>query len=224
MRNDGGVSAVPESIDALARGVGRVMRLPTLVLVTLASLASGVALVLAVVNVLTAPSLGVGEIVVLAVAVLFAAPVVTFAIRRRRWLRLSASSTGPVVTTELLSPDDLADRVEEEMRGQPGAEDVRVVLDAFTESQLPAGYGQRRGAGRFVGRFLGSGRLGLAGYALTRVEKAQRALLVAAGGPVRAPYLKDDLRLSALALVGTLLAIPLASLLAIILALVLLTA
>lgn len=199
------------------------MRLPTLAVVTLASFATGFALVLAVVNLLSSPTPGAGEFVVLTLAVLLALPVVTFAIRRRRWLRLSATPTGPVVSTEILGPDDLADRVEEEMRGQPGAEDVRIVLDAFTESRLPDGYGQEHGSGRVLGRLLGSGRLGVAGYALTRVQKAQRALLVAAGGPVRAPYLKDDLRLSALALVGTLIAIPLGALLAIILALVLLT-
>ncbi|WP_454778116.1 hypothetical protein [Georgenia muralis] len=44
---------------------------------------------------------------------------------------------------------------------------------------------------------------------LPRVEAAQRAALVAAGGPVHAPYLRDDLRVTLLALVGTAAAIPL---------------
>lgn len=44
---------------------------------------------------------------------------------------------------------------------------------------------------------------------LPRVEAAQRAALVAAGGRVRAPYLADDLRVTILALLGTLAAIPL---------------
>ena len=42
-----------------------------------------------------------------------------------------------------------------------------------------------------------------------RVEAAQRALLRAAGGPVQAPYLRDDLRVTLLAFLGTAAAIPL---------------
>jgi len=44
---------------------------------------------------------------------------------------------------------------------------------------------------------------------LPRVEAAQRAALVAAGGRVRAPYLVDDLRVTIVALLGTLAAVPL---------------
>ena len=43
-----------------------------------------------------------------------------------------------------------------------------------------------------------------------RVEAAQRAGLRAAGGPVNAPYLRDDLRVTLGALIGTIAAIPLA--------------
>ncbi|KAE8764515.1 hypothetical protein [Georgenia thermotolerans] len=46
---------------------------------------------------------------------------------------------------------------------------------------------------------------------LPRVEAAQRAALAAAGGPVRAPYLKDDLRVTLVALLGTLAAVPLSA-------------
>ena len=42
-----------------------------------------------------------------------------------------------------------------------------------------------------------------------RVEAAQRALLRAAGGPVKAPYLRDDLRVTLVAFLGTVAAIPL---------------
>jgi len=42
-----------------------------------------------------------------------------------------------------------------------------------------------------------------------RVEAAQRALLRAAGGPVNAPYLRDDLRITLVAFLGTVAAIPL---------------
>ena len=41
-----------------------------------------------------------------------------------------------------------------------------------------------------------------------RVEAAQRALVLAAGGTVNAPYLKDDLRVTLVALLGTFVAIP----------------
>jgi hypothetical protein len=46
---------------------------------------------------------------------------------------------------------------------------------------------------------------------LPRVEAAQRAALRAAGGPVRAPYLADDLRVTVVALLGTLAAVPLST-------------
>ncbi|MFD1505315.1 hypothetical protein FE374_09100 [Georgenia yuyongxinii] len=46
---------------------------------------------------------------------------------------------------------------------------------------------------------------------LPRVEAAQRAALLAAGGPVRAPYLADDLRVTVVALLGTLAAVPLST-------------
>ena len=45
-----------------------------------------------------------------------------------------------------------------------------------------------------------------------RVEAAQRALVLAAGGTVNAPYLKDDLRVTLVALLGALLAIPVGAL------------
>ena len=43
---------------------------------------------------------------------------------------------------------------------------------------------------------------------LPRVEAAQRAALAALGGPVRAPYLRDDLRVTLVALVGTAAMVP----------------
>jgi hypothetical protein len=57
---------------------------------------------------------------------------------------------------------------------------------------------------------------------LPRVEAAQRAALVAAGGKVRAPYLADDLRVTIVALLGTLAAVPLGMLGAIVTAVLLL--
>ncbi|MEE6282427.1 hypothetical protein [Georgenia sunbinii] len=44
---------------------------------------------------------------------------------------------------------------------------------------------------------------------LPRVEATQRALVRAAGGTVNAPYLRDDLRITLVAFLGTVVAIPL---------------
>jgi hypothetical protein len=54
-----------------------------------------------------------------------------------------------------------------------------------------------------------------------RIEAAQRAGLLAAGGPVNAPYLQDDLRVTIAALLGTLAAIPLGTIGSIVTAIVL---
>ncbi|WP_147916912.1 hypothetical protein [Ruania zhangjianzhongii] len=214
------MSSLPESIGQLARVLSVLFRLPSAAVLVLATAAAGLALILAVVNLTTAEVVTAGHWVVLALAALFALPVALFAIRRRRWLHKVETSTPAVVSTEMVGPDELADRVSDQMGSTPGGEDARIVLDAITEGRMPAGMGT--GPRARMTRWLGSGRLGVLGHALTRLEQAQRGLLVAAGGPVSAPYLKDDLRLSALALLGTLVAIPLAGLLAIILALVLL--
>lgn len=59
---------------------------------------------------------------------------------------------------------------------------------------------------------------------MPRVEAAQRAAVAAAGGTVNAPYLRDDLRVTIAALIGTLAAIPLSTLGSIVTAIVLLSA
>lgn len=214
------MSSLPESIGTLARVLSGLFRLPSAAVLVLATAAAGLALILAVVNLTTAEVVTTGHWVVLGLAVLLALPVAVFAIRRRRWFRSVETSTSAVVSTELVGPDELAGRVSDQMGDAPGGEDARVLLAAISEGRMPAGTGA--GPRARMTRWLGSGRLGLLGHVLTRLEQAQRGLLVAAGGPVSAPYLKDDLRWSALALLGTLVAIPLAGLLALILALVLL--
>jgi len=215
------MSALPESIGQLARVLSQLFRLPTAALLVLAGTVSSLALLFAVINLATADPAGTGHWVVLVLAILLVLPVATFAVLRWRWFhRLGSGPT--VISTEVVSPSDLADRVSSQMGDVPGGEDAQVLMDALAEGRMPAGMGT--GKKPRLTRWLGSGRLGILGYALTRVEQLQRALLVAAGGPMAAPYLKDDLRWSTLAFVGTLIAVPLASLLAIILALVLLTA
>ena len=59
---------------------------------------------------------------------------------------------------------------------------------------------------------------------LPRVEAAQRAALRAAGGPVQAPYLRDDLRVTIVAMLGTIAAVPLSVVGSLVTALLLLTA
>lgn len=58
---------------------------------------------------------------------------------------------------------------------------------------------------------------------LPRVEAAQRAARLVAGGTVQAPYLKDDIRITLVALLGTLAAVPLGSLGAVVTAILLLS-
>lgn len=58
---------------------------------------------------------------------------------------------------------------------------------------------------------------------LPRVEAAQRAARLVAGGTVQAPYLKDDIRITLVALLATLAAVPLGSLGAVVTAILLLT-
>lgn len=215
------MSSLPDSIGQLARALSQLFRLPTAALLVLAGVANAFAVLFAVLNLTTADPAGAGDWVVLGLVILVALPVATFALLRWRWFHRLGSPPA-VVSTEVVSPSDLADRVSDQMGDVPDAEDAQILMDALAEGRMPAGFGTT-GRSRLT-RWLGSGRLGIVGYALTRVEQVQRALLVAAGGPTGAPYLKDDLRLSTLAFLGTLVAVPVGSLLAIILALVLLTA
>lgn len=221
------MSSLPEHLGMLAKGLGQLLALPTKALVVVSS---GVLTVLGILVVVFATRAHTGTagmvfwIVVWAALVL---PVVLLARRRRRWLARTedAGTTGEVImpgpaqTTEL-APVDLTARIEEEMRGQPGQEDVQVLFDAVTESRAP---GSSSGAGARMTRAFSVGRLSPIGRALGSIDRAQRALLTAAGGTAGAPYLKDDLRITVASLLGTLVAIPLGALAAIILALVLLT-
>lgn len=225
-----GMSSLSDTLGALARGGAQLLRIPTAVLLGWAGL---VVLVLALeVWALLAPPGGPGVLgsgVVVALVVLLALPVVVLAIRRSRWLRLTEQAaatptTGPVViggTTDLVTIDQLGDRIEDEMTGVEGEEDVRAVMDAFTEIQLPEA--TRRGAGARLTRAFGVGRLAIIGRVFGRMERAQRALLTAAGGPVRAPYLVDDLRVTVAAFVGTLVTIGVGGLTVLVLAAVLLS-
>lgn len=228
------MNSLPQNLGKLARIVGLVLAGPTKVLLVLATGLVAVVAVLAAVLVLRPDAPGpVGTAIAIAVPVLLAVPVLVLASRRHRWLQATADldtehrtitgTTSPhseKSTGQELTPADLTERIEQDMHGKEGADDVQAVFDAMNEGRAP---GPEQGAGARMTRALSRGRLGPIGRALSKLERAQRALLTAAGGPVAAPYLREDLRVSVAAMAGTLLVLPLAALAAIILALVLLT-
>ncbi len=223
-----GMSTLSENLGAFARGGAQLLRFPTAFLLGWATL---VLLILAgQVWALLAPTGGpgvVGTVLLTAFVALLALPVLVLALRRRRWLRLTSESetrTRPVVTdtsVDLIHIDSLSDKVEDDMTGLEGEEDVRAVMDAFTEVQLPEA--TRRGAGARMTRMFGFGRFAVIGRVFGRMERAQRALLTAAGGPTKAPYLVDDLRVTVAAFAGTMLTIAVGGLSILVLAAVLIT-
>ncbi|MFC7405962.1 hypothetical protein [Georgenia alba] len=118
----------------------------------------------------------------LALAVLLALPVLVLAVRRERLQRQTRDLDVRVVGgSEVIVVGAGTD--------DPGRrameEELAVLDDAAAEGTLR------------TARFL------------PRLEAAQRAARVAAGGTVNAPYLADDLRVTVVALLGTLGAIPL---------------
>ena len=220
------MNSLGEALGTLARVGGRVLRGPSAFVLAVAAVVVAVLTVLVIVLVTSPGGPGtLGTVLLVALPFALAVPIVTLASRRRRWIASIAETASHRVITptasgsEMVGPADLTDRVEREMRGRPGEEDVRAVFDAVTESRVP---GSPRGAGARLTRILGVGRLSVVGHALGRVDQAQRALMTAVGGPVNAPYLRDDLRVTLAAALGMFVAIPIGGLAAIIIALVLL--
>ncbi|WP_156250329.1 hypothetical protein [Pseudactinotalea terrae] len=221
------MSSLSESLGAFARGGAQLLRFPTAFLLGWACI---VLLILTLeVWALLAGDGGpgtVGAVLLILFLALLALPVVVLALRRRRWLRLTAESettARPVVTdtsVDLIRIDSLSDKVEDDMSGLEGEEDVRAVMDAFTEVQLPEA--SRRSTGARLTRALGVGRFAVIGRVFGRMERAQRALLRAAGGPTKAPYLVDDLRVTVAAFAGTMLTIAVGGLTILVMAAVLL--
>lgn|SRR5690554_3647944 len=116
----------------------------------------------------------------LALAVLLAVPVAVLAVRRERLQRTTAGLGDQPVTT---SGGVVV--LGGERAGSPLEHELSTWGEAMDE-----------------------GRVHTARW-FPRVEAAQRSLLRAAGGPVNAPYLRDDLRVTLVAFLGTVLAIPL---------------
>jgi len=116
-----------------------------------------------------------------ALGLVLAVPVAVLAVRRERLQRTTADiGDGPVTTAGGVVV----------VTGEPTQAALEEELTTLTEA-------------------MDEGRVRTARW-LPRVEATQRALLRAAGGPVRAPYLRDDLRITLVAFLGTVAAIPLA--------------
>ncbi|MGC0251647.1 hypothetical protein [Pseudactinotalea sp. Z1748] len=221
------MSSLPEHLGMLAKGVGQLLALPTKILMVMATGVLVVLGLLVVVFVTSGHAGTAGTVAWVSIWALLVLPVLLLAQRRRRWLtRTTEAGTthqvilpGPSESTDLATVD-LTERISEDMRGRPGQEDVQILFEAVNESRAP---GSGRGAGARVTRAFSLGRLSPVGRALAAIDRAQRALLTAAGGTAGAPYLKDDLRITVASLFGTMLAIPLGALAVIVLALVLLT-
>src|SRR5699024_638985 len=118
---------LPESIGQLARVFSQLFRLPTAAVLLLASLGSGVALLLAIVNVTTVEPATAGHWIVLGLAILVARPVALFAILRWRWFHRLEQQGPQVASTEIIAPADLADRVSSQMGDAPGAQDAQIL-------------------------------------------------------------------------------------------------
>ncbi|MFD1719499.1 hypothetical protein [Georgenia deserti] len=176
---------------ATAEMLNRVV--PTLVRVTrrpgalLLAWAGGAVTLFAVLGVL----LGLGAVtwvgwLPFALAVVLAVPVVVLAVRRARLQRRTRGLEMQVVDGAGTSTGVVMVGEEPTDGGRRTMEQEQALLDAAAAESAVR-----------TARFL------------PRLEAAQRAARVAAGGTVNAPYLADDLRVTVLALVGTLAAIPL---------------
>lgn len=218
--------SLPQHLGVLARTVGQMLSLPTKALLVVATWVLGVAALLVLLLIVTDSAGTVGTVLAIAAVAALAIPVMMLARRRRRFLRATEEAAtdhqvilpGPSDSTEI-TPVDLTARIEEEMHGRPGEEDVQILFESITESRAPR---PSHGSGARVTRIFSIGRFSPIGRALGSIERAQRALLTAAGGTAGAPYLKDDLRLTVASLLGTMVAIPLGALVAIIVAILLL--
>ena len=201
------MTALGDFLAQVVPGLVRVARRPGLLLLRAAGLTVGSFAALGIVRAWTA--IGWTAWVPLALAALLALPVVVLAQRRAR-LQATTEGLDPHRTIEVTSPSGRVGA-----GGDPGTpRGARPSGDA-RPSSAQAELDSLDAAVR-------EGALRTARY-FPRIEAAQRAGLLAAGGPVNAPYLRDDLRVTFVALVGTLAAVPLGALGAIVTAVLLLS-
>lgn len=174
------MSATSDAMNQLVANVVRLARRPGLMLLVAAAGPVGVFLLLSLLIGLEAVTWAGWLPFVL--AALLGVPVILLAVRRERLQRTTASlGETPVV-----------------------AGGVVVVQEGQTDAQRAA-LEQELGT---LSEAMEEGRVRTARW-FPRVEAAQRSLLRAAGGPVNAPYLRDDLRVTLMAFLGTVVAIPL---------------
>lgn len=188
------MTAAGEFLNQVVPTLVRIARRPGALLLSAAGLNVGLFAILGLVHGLTRD--GWSAWVPLGLAAVLAVPVAVLALRRHRLQRQTAE-LGPTSTVTVATGEIV-------VMGSGAADDH--LRDERSAMNAAMAEGTLRTA-----RFL------------PRVEAAQRAALVAAGGPVHAPYLRDDLRVTITALVGTLAAVPLSVLGWIITAVLLLT-
>lgn len=175
------MSATSDAMNRIVTNVVRLARRPGFMLLVAAAVPVGVFLFLSLLVGLHAVS-WVGWLP-FALAILLAVPVVLLAVRRERLQRTTASlGENPVIGDGVVV-----------VRGPDQTEAQRAALEEELGTLSAAmEEGQVRTARWFP-----------------RVDAAQRSLLRAAGGTVNAPYLRDDLRVTLVAFLGTVVAIPL---------------
>lgn len=189
----GSMTATGDVLNQVIPALVRLARRPGAVLLALASATVGTFALLALVHGGTGDS--AGDWVPLMLASVLATPVVVLAVRRHR-LQTQVERVSPPST--ITGVPGVLVRSDDAAGGRL-QEERETLSAAMAESTLR------------TARFL------------PRVEAAQRAARLAAGGPVHAPYLKDDVRVTLVALIATVLCVPLGSLGAVVTAILLLT-
>lgn len=177
-----GMTATGEVLNQMVPTLVRVARRPGAILLGLGWWAIGIFALLALVYGATGDGWTAWS--PLAWAGLLAVPIAVLAVRRQR---LQVQTQGLHLHRTITGDESLVTYDAARSR-DPVQEELEVISAAMAENAVR------------TARFF------------PRVEAAQRAGLLAAGGPVNAPYLRDDLRVTLAALLGTLGAIPLAAL------------
>lgn len=173
------MSATSDAMNRVVANLVRLARRPGRLLLTAAAVPVGVFALLALLLGLDAEA-WTGWVPLVLAGVL-AVPVVVLTVRRERLQRTTADLGDHPVTTA------------GGVLVVPGDRTAR----APTEEELAT-----------LSEAMDEGRVRTARW-FPRVEATQRALVRAAGGTVHAPYLRDDLRVTLLAFLGTVAAIPL---------------
>lgn len=181
------MTATGDVLNQVVPALVRLARRPGAALLWLAAATLGAFAVLGLVHGLTGNA--AGDWLPLVLAAFLAIPAVVLAVRRRR-LQHQVEEVGPRPT----------------IAGSSGEVARR---DQWADGRVP-GDGRWQDERETLSAAMAENALRTARF-LPRVEAAQRAARRAAGGTVQAPYLKDDIRITLVALLATLASIPLAS-------------